>query len=64
MIEQPLKLRALLPQPGMPLSHAARLRGIELEAEAVAHLSLLRQHACDERLLARLQAHGVHVDES
>jgi hypothetical protein len=47
----------------MPLRHVARLGGVEPEAEAVAGLSFFRQHARDERLLASLQAHGVHVDK-
>jgi hypothetical protein len=59
-----LEPRALVPYAGMPLGHVARLRRVELEAEAEADLSILRQHPRDERLLARLQAHGVHMDES
>jgi hypothetical protein len=59
-----LEPRALARYAGMPLRHVARVRGVELEAEAVADLALLRQHSCDERLLARLQAHGMHMDES
>jgi hypothetical protein len=64
MTEHRLAARARAPHPGMPLSHVARFRGVELEAEAVADLALRRQHPCDERLLACLQAHGMHVDES
>jgi len=64
VIEHGLIARALAPHPGMPLGHVARLRGIKLEAEAVADLSLRGQHPCDKRLLACLQAHGMHVDES
>jgi hypothetical protein len=63
MTEHRLAARALASRPGMPLGHVARLRGIELEAEAVSQLSFLREHSRDERLLPRLQAHGVHVDE-
>jgi len=63
MIEHGLVARPLLPGPGMPFGHVARLGGVEPEAEAVAGLSLLRHHAGDERLLASLQAHGVHVDK-
>jgi hypothetical protein len=64
MTEQRLAARALAAQACMPLGHMARLRGVELEAEAVPHLPFLRQYSRDKRFLARLQAHGVHVDES
>jgi hypothetical protein len=64
MIEHGLVARPLLPCPGMPLGHVACLGGVEPEAEAEAGFPFLCQHAGDERLLASLQAHRVHVDES
>jgi hypothetical protein len=64
MSEYRFAARAHLPHSGIPLRYVARLGGVEPEAEAIADLSLLRHHAGDERLLAGLQAHGMHVDES
>jgi hypothetical protein len=48
----------------MPLGHVARLGGVEPEAETEAGLSVLGEHARDERFVAALQPHGMHVDES
>src|SRR5918999_1672867 len=47
----------------VPFRHVPRLGGIELEAEPVARLAVLRQDSRDERLVAAREAHGMHVDE-
>jgi len=63
MAEQRLQARALAPRARVPLGHAARLGGVEPEAEPVARLSVLRQHARDQRFLPGSQAQRVDVDE-
>jgi hypothetical protein len=63
MAERGLEHRFLLPQARVPLGHVARFTGIEPEAEAETGLSVLGHHARDQRLLARLEAHRMDVDE-